>query len=223
MHRSTILVQPPPSGGTISVVRQPSGTNVNVIELSGTAHPNIQVITSSAVAAGNTLVALIGFVSYTNSIAQVSDNKNAGNWTKAFEFDDTSNSNCIGVYYKTNCAAGVTTVTCTFSANCDWPVMAIYEVAGLAGTLDGTAGGGTVGTATPSSGNIVTTQAKDILFGMCFPASTVTACTPGWTSYLSAVDVAGFEYQIVSATGTYAATFTTASATNNSQCIVALH
>jgi hypothetical protein len=129
----------------------------------------------------------------------------------------TSNTPHAGVAsgkIATPLVGGVDTITVTWGASVGLAAFGAYEYAGIAQSswLDQTAGA--TGTSTsPSSGNVTTTAASEVLIGVVCGAGAPTF-TPGsgWTT-VEEFDIQGSkiyaaEDQVVIATGTYAATAT---------------
>jgi hypothetical protein len=139
---------------------------------------------SSGVTAGNELFAVIRLGNNSDTPITVSDNVNAGNWTQAVLLNDATNGRYIGIYYKENTGAGTPTVTLSYAlSDASLKGLNIYEYSGLAtsSSIDQVNSANSASTSTPTSGNITTTQASElILAAMTFStSSTVTVSTEG--------------------------------------------
>ena len=121
------------------------------------------------------------------------------------------------IYYAANiaaAAASANTVTVNFSAGTDFPGVAIYEFSGLATSLpldqNTSAVGDTAGNpVTISSGSVTTTTANQLLFGgqVDYSTNATSGTGTGYTGLGADVNNQQDEYEIVSSTGAYAATF----------------
>ncbi len=120
------------------------------------------------------------------------------------------------IYYATNIAsagAGVNTVTVTFNGAASYPDVRILEYSGVATTspVDVTAaltGNGTLA----ASGPATTTNPNDLIFGADLVGGTTKGAGPGFTSRLiTAPDGDNAEDEVVTSTGSYAATAPTTS------------
>lgn len=160
------------------------------------------------VGAGHVLIVVIGWANTTSTISSVSDGTNTysvGVATKA----GTGVSQAI--YYVASAAAGSPTVTVTLSATVSGIDLTIYEFSGV-GAVDKTASAFGTGTAA-SSGSVTTTVANELLFGAGTVSNAFSSGEAGWTSYITPFSDL-MEYDIVSSTGSYAATGTAASGSN---------
>lgn len=169
---------------------------------------------TSAVTAGSLLIAVARVINATQQTFTVMDNKNAGNYA-----NDVANYNSQGsgitsvIASKPNAASGTTTITATVGTSSSVLDLVIYEVSGIATSTPLDVQIGAAGNSTAvSSGNATTTSSSDFLigsaaFGSAF-ASSITVGS-GWTAGPN-VDSSKLytEYQITSATGTFAATCT---------------
>ena len=101
------------------------------------------------------------------------------------------------------------TITLNISGASGYASLAAYEFSGLTTTLDGSVISHVdSGTSTPSAGNLVTTNANDLLFAACIPGGNITGGAGGtWVPFIDS-NLSGFQYNIVTTTGTYAASFT---------------
>lgn len=160
--------------------------------------------------AGNCLIVAVTLDDTLGSINTIGDT--LGN-TYGTPTHISGNSTQCWVYVIPNCLAGANTVNVTFSSpsTVNYPVLIIAEFSGLAlsSPLDGTPPAATGNSTAPSSGNLTTSNANDLLFGVCSTDAGVTAGAGGsWTTIITSPDLTAYQYSIVSATGTYAATFT---------------
>ncbi len=116
-----------------------------------------------------------------------------------------SGSNAI--WYATSIKGGADTITANFAASTGFSLIYVHEYAGLATSpLDQVSSQTGTGTAV-TSGAKTTTQANELIFGY----ASVDHCVLSGSTGFSARQTAGCnmsEDMIVSATGTYAATFT---------------
>lgn len=154
-----------------------------------------------------------------------SDNVNAGNY--AADGSETGNSQTLFLQSMPNAGAGATTVTCALGSAQTLRLI-IQEFSGVAASspLDGTPVGADSGGASntsPSSGNLTTANASDLLVGIiiCGNGNGALTAGSGWTLDQSVVNKAFAEYQIVSATGSYAANGTLAASDNWNALIAA--
>jgi len=159
---------------TLSVVQHASATKNQASGTAGTAAPAF----ASNTAAGNCLVAVISVAVFTGtpSIASVTTNGTAENWTLAKSETRSSGSTLItAIYVDPNTGGGqkIIDVNCSFTsslASNDAEILVdIYEVAGVAASsmLDQVAGATNTGSPTTFSSGATptTTAASEIEFG----------------------------------------------------------
>lgn len=159
----------------------------------------------ASVGAGNLLVLGI----YTDSSATITVSDNRGNTWNLVYNTVVSGIGRIAFYYAQNVAAGSTTVTVTQTGAFTGLVVAEYSGIATTSSFDQTNSGSAV-SSSPSSGNVTTTQADELLVGFATTEPGVT-WTAGTNFTLRDANSSGqlqLEDRIVSATGTYAATFT---------------
>jgi hypothetical protein len=174
------------------------------------ASPNAKAF-SSNVTAGNWI--LVGSRSTSSVGAWSCSGTNCGAFTEIGTGQGTPGGNGVRLFYALVSTTGTCTVTLTVAgSNFRGEMM---EVSGLASSspLDQTTkASGT--SATPSSGSVTTTQADELLFGVVgTDGGNTFAAGSGYTLREANLDVAlQIEYQIVAATGAYAATMSITSA-----------
>ncbi len=117
-----------------------------------------------------------------------------------------SGSNAI--YYATNIKGGADTITAKFASSSGFSIIYIHEYSGVAANspLDQTSSQTGTGTAI-NSGAKTTTQASELIFGTASVDYSVSAAGTGFTKRQTAGGNMS-EDMVVSATGSYAATFT---------------
>jgi hypothetical protein len=171
--------------------------------------------TLNGVAGGDLLVA--PFNCGVGSVADITVSDNNGNtWQIAEGFVFFAGSyHTIGVAYAANVNAGNTTVTVT--NNQGQPTVASLSewnsgVPGAALGLDQIAGATGTGTS-PSSGNVTTTSATELMIGMIFSSNGGLSAGSGWTGLANLLSAEFPEYQIVNSIGSYAATAAATSGT----------
>jgi hypothetical protein len=193
----------------ITFVQGPSTTfNRNY---SAASVSTLAVTYHAAVTSGNCLVACVSWSTATGTVTSVKDNVNNTNFTLAGTLRQ-GNGITAGVYYlATATAAGTPVVTLTMSAaepNCE---IVVAEVSGLGTTISlDVAISATAATANANPGSLVTTQANDFLLSYAAVTSTCTAGTASWTFTQLNTTSNGFQYRIVTSTGTYPDSFTSA-------------
>ena len=137
----------------------------------------------------------------------VTDNVNAGNYAQDVLQDQTTDSHQAWIHSMANAGAGATTVTVTLDIARTLR-FAIHEYSGLAtsAALDQT-NGGQGNTNAPTSGNLVTTTADELIFGWNTNGDNPTP-TAGASFFIRENIASGkavSEDRIVAATGTYVA------------------
>lgn len=177
-------------------------------------------------AAGNLIVVGGGDAGATSGhTLSVSDS--LGNTYTAAQSNFTgANNDVLSLWYVASSLAGANTVTVTVSGTGADHYCWAAEYSGIATVtpLDQTTAAANAGVTAWTSGNVTTTQASELLIGWAMGgngAATATAGT-GWT--LQASTTAGsqspaWEDQIVSVTGTFAATFTYSAAVSGVDAI----
>jgi hypothetical protein len=190
------------SSGTITFVQAASGpssiqaTNTSVV----TAYLHPQT-------AGNLNIVAVGWADTTSSISSVVDSK--GNiYTRAV--GPTTNTGVQqSIYYAKNIAGGANKVKVTFNQAAAYPDVRILEYSGLDPTspLDVTAAAAGSGT-NASSGSATTTSANELIFGAGATAHHFTAAGSGFTKRLLNMYGNIAEDEVVSSTGSNAATAT---------------
>lgn len=169
---------------------------------------------ATGVAQNSLLVVTLGFGNTASPTLAVADSKGNTYQLDKSQHDATNGTNAV-IYSALAATALVQNDTVTVTATVttiNFPIMDVYEVTGAATTswLDGTPAGATGTSTSPSSGNVTTSNADDLIMGVMFfsgGATTLTAGSnltvlvnrqPGTKSYAT-------EYRIVSATGSYPA------------------
>jgi len=162
--------------------------------------------------AGNLIIVSVTGNSSGTDVTGVTDSK--GNTYVRANLNDTFASGPIWntTFYAKNiaaAAAGANTVTVALTSTSSTDVR-IFEFSGLdpSAPLDQTGSAhGSLGTV--SSASVTTTTASELLFGSCGTAGGVSAYGTGWTGLeITSPNTDADEYQIVAATGSYAASFT---------------
>src|SRR5579859_7031355 len=175
---------------------------------------------ASAVSAGSPMLIAGVFNGNDPATITVTDNVNAGNYSNdVTQVLATDLDTCV-IASKLAAAAGATTVTATLASASGSIVLCIAEVAGIAtsAALDKTASANNT-SATPNSGNTAaTTTANEFVFGFLGTNDTnaETIGAGGWMTLGDVVAHVGGNtnnyvadaWQIVSATGVQAASFT---------------
>jgi hypothetical protein len=174
---------------------------------------SVAVAFSSAQTVGNLNVVVVGWNDVTHTVSSVTDTKgNSYSLAVGPTKNGATNTLTQSIYYAPSiaaAAAGANTVTVAFSGTATAPDIRILEYSGLATSspVDVTAAAG--GSGAVSSGSATTTSANDLIFGACTVTNVVSAVGSGFTQRILTTpngDLA--EDQIVSATGSYAATAT---------------
>jgi hypothetical protein len=141
-----------------------------------------------------------------SSADTVSSISGGGTWSKVVS-QSYATSGVPCEMWAANCTSSVSSVTVTVSGS-NFCFVEYHEFSGATTTTDGTSSGAANST-TPSSGNIATTNASDLIIGFYNGSVAISSFESGWTGDPS--NNSG-EYKIVTSTGTYASTFTLASA-----------
>jgi IPT/TIG domain len=171
---------------------------------------------TTAQAAGNLNVVVVGWPDISGTIASVTDS-NGNTYVRAVTTGTTAlpapGASQLGVsqaiYYAKNITAGVNTVTVTFNQNTAVQSIRIVEYSGLdtVNPLD-TSVGNSGNALTADSGAVATNSANDLLFG----AGTITTAFTGSGTGFATVLLNGLgdivEDQAVTAAGSYNATAT---------------
>lgn len=191
----------------------------NLGNATGTSLTSLILTVGATTTVGNTII--LGVVNHAQN-ATVSATDSAGN---TYQLDKSqapgSNAEVSILSSKTiaSLASGTGTITVSFSVTVNNVAVFAYEYSGLKATtyVDVVAGAGGTSTS-PNSGNLVTTSAVDLLFGVVGWEKSNPSTATSWTkldeldNYLSSTKSALTEASIVSSTGTYAATATITSA-----------
>jgi hypothetical protein len=167
-----------------------------------TATPSCQF--NSNTSSGNLIVAIYEGGA-NRAVTSVTDSQ-SNSYVKAIAQGGTATP--AEIWYALNIVGGTTpTVTVTIASACTFNVVEIYEFSGILSSAAADGAGSSAGgsSVSPASGNFTTANANDLIISGMQCANTSTAGTSGWnvesTSHQS-------EYLIVSATGTYNATYT---------------
>ena len=190
------------SSGTIAFVQVASGpptiqaSNISV----AVAYVHTQI-------AGNLNIVAVGWGDNISSISSVKDSK--GN-TYVLAVGPTPNTGLQqSIYYAKNIVGGSNTVTVKFNQAAAYPDVRILEYSGLDPTspLNVTAAAKGNGTSA-SSGSATTTSANELIFGAGNTAHHFTAAGSGFTSRVINIYGNIAEDEVVSSSGSYAATAT---------------
>ena len=185
----------------------------------GSAVSSVSVAFSTNNTAGNLIIAFVR-MSTTSQTVTLADS--AGNtYTQAVAQSQTSDGSQVRLFYAKNIVGAANTVTATFSASNNHPWLAIYEYRGLSTTspLDQTASAQNFSSAPSSGATGTTTGANELIFGgFGFPASYSGTQAAGSGFTLAQNDTstspAANESKLVTATGSYTATFSLGSSAN---------
>jgi hypothetical protein len=185
----------------------------------GTGSGAVQSAFPSANMAGNLILAFVR-MSGTSQTVTVTDSR--GNaYTEAVGQTQTNDGHQSHLFYAKNITGGADTVTATFSGTNNHPWLAIYEYSGLSTTvpLDRTSTAQGSGTAVSSGSTSVTSTASELVFaGVGLPASYSGTATAGGGFVLgqrnTSTSPGATESALVTATGSYAGTFTLSSSAN---------
>jgi hypothetical protein len=191
---------------------------ISLVQQTATASSTPTVTrTLNGVAQGDLLV--MQFDCGSSSVAAITVLDNNGNlWqiAESLTFNDGS-FHTIGIAYASNVNAGNTTVTITNSVSQPITVnLAEYSQTGIVGgylALD-QVNSNTANSTSPNSGNVTTSiSPNELLIGMIKNDAGSLIVGVGWTENTNFLGTIMPEYQIVTSTGTYAATATSASGT----------
>jgi len=195
------------AAATISYVQVNSSVTKNTGTLSA-AYSSVQT-------AGDMNIVVIGWDSGSITVSSVTDSK-GNSYKLAASYSNSSVGIAQSIYYASNivaAAAGANTITVKLSGSTGYPDLRILEYSGV-NTLDKTASGeGTATTA--SSGSVTTTQASELLFGACYNFGTTNGPGSGFTQRILTGDSDNAEDEVVSATGSYAATASVSGGSGN--------
>ncbi len=171
---------------------------------------SVSVTYSKAQSAGNLNVVVVGWNDSTATVKSVTD-ISGNNYKLAIGPTVQSGTASQAIYYASNiasAAASGNTVTVTFNGSAAFPDIRVLEYSGLdpSSPLDVSIANMGNGTSS-SSGSITTTFANDLIFGANTIQSTTTGAGAGFTSrMITTPDADIAEDEVVSATGSYAAT-----------------
>jgi hypothetical protein len=158
-------------------------------------------------------------ISLNTTVSGVSDNATPSSNTYALAItkSDATNNQTVSIWYAQIVNGGGTkpTVTASLGASAVTGV-SLYEFSGVASSSPIDVPGassvtGSSGTAVTSTAMASTSNAADLLFGLCVVGGATSAGEAGWTMQTDAQGNA-CEFFITSTTGAYAATFTQTSA-----------
>ncbi len=184
----------------------------------GSAVTSVSQSFPNANVAGDLIIAFVR-MSTTAQTVQVTDS--LGNvYADAVSQGQSVDGHQIHIFYAKNIAAGVNTITATFSAVNNHPWLAIYEYSGLSTSapLDQTSSAQGFTSAANTGATASTSSAHELLFaavGLPAPSSWIVTSGSGFTSLQQDTNVsrAATEGRIVNAAGQYAATFSLSGAT----------
>lgn len=180
-----------------------------------TGQSSISLALATGAAAGDLVVVVGGFGVASTPTLTCADNSGGGNVYQLDVRADKTTSDTPHAYIFSCLLAGALTtshtITVSSSPNFNRPFAAAFSISGIAtsswldqfnSAID--AGAGT----SPSSGNITTTQAEEILIGATTNGNTPQTLTmgSGWTrlgNHISGAKSGDFGYSIKAATGTY--------------------
>ena len=175
-----------------------------------TPQTTVSVKFTSAQAAGDLNVVVVGWNNSTSVVSTVTDTK--GNvYTPAVGPTVVSGALSQSIYYAKNiaaAAAGANSVTVTFATAAAYPDIRVLEYKGADpnNPVDVTAAN-TGNSATSSSGSATTTNATDLIFGANMVTTTTSGPGSGFTKrLLTSPDGDIAEDRAVTATGSYSAT-----------------
>ncbi len=185
----------------------------------GTGVASLAVPFANANTAGNLLIAFVRLSTTSQTVAVTDSAHNT--YLDAVAQAQTGDAHQVHIFYASNVAGGPNTVTATFSSINNHPWLAIYEYSGLSATspLDQTSRA-QGSSASPNSGATAPTASpNELVFAATgLPASYKGTTTPGSGYTLQQQDTgtsrAANEAAAVSATGSYAGTFSLSSSTN---------
>jgi len=175
-----------------------------------TAQTTVKVTFTSAQAAGDLNVVVVGWNDGTVTVSSVADSR--GNvYARAVGPTVQSGTASQSIYYAKNiasAAAGANAVTVTFSAAAAYPDIRILEYSGAdpGNPVDVVASNSGSSTSS-SSGSATTTNATDLIFGANLVQTATTGAGSGFTKrLLTSPDSDIAEDRMVTATGSYSAT-----------------
>ena len=161
-------------GGAISFVQVKSATPQS-------ASSSVAVAYTTAQAAGNLNIVVVGWNDTTSTVSSVTDSR--GNTYTMAIGPTTGTGLRQSIYYAKNIAAGSNTVTVKFNQAAAYADVRVLEYKGLdtSTPLDQTAGASGTSNAV-SSGAVTTTSANELIFGAGMTAGRYTAAGTGFTS-----------------------------------------
>lgn len=178
---------------------------------SGSGSPTQSCAFSSANAAGNLLVAFVG---YTGSGAAISLTDTAGNpWLSCGPRVEASGVACQ-LFYAANCLGAANTVNAAYAPAVAYPALYVFEYSGAAtaAPLD-TQASAAPNSATPTAGPITTGAANELIVSAIYGYAHIASAGSGYTARRYAGG-GGLEDQISGAAGSYSASWNMASANN---------
>ncbi len=193
--------------GTVS--HMAAAQAINFVQVNSFAPPSAGSLTttfSSAQAAGNLNIVVIGWSDTTTTVTSVSDSQ-GNNYQLAANYASSSLGMTQSIYYANYIAAasaGANTVRVTLSASTSYPDLRIAEYNGV-NTLDKTSSAGGTST-TANSGAVTTTVANELLFGTNYTYGNTNGPGSGYTSRVITNNGDIAEDAAVSSAGTYSAT-----------------
>jgi Galactose oxidase-like, Early set domain/Glyoxal oxidase N-terminus len=206
-----------PSVSSSIQVTSPPPTGINFVQVNSAprtiqaSNSSVAVTYSSTQTAGNLNIVAVGWGDTTSSISSVTDSK-GNTYTRAVGPTSTTRLQ-HAIYYAKNIAGGSSnTVTVKFNQAAAYPDVRILEYSGLdtSSPLDVTAAATGNGTSA-SSGSATTTSANELIFGAGNSANNYTAAGSGFANRIINVYGSIAEDELVSSSGSYAATATNSS------------
>lgn len=179
----------------------------------GTGTTSVVLTLTTGVPSGDDVVVCVTWAASAGGTLSVRDSK-SNTYTQRVAMLAGVNTLFGAIYssHLSNSLISGDTITFTTTTSVNAIVLAAYDVSGLQTiSFDQATSSGQVTTSTPSSGNVTTTSASEILFGLLHATGTPTAGSGYTTLDHNATftsHVFDSEYQIVSSTGTYAANWT---------------
>jgi len=145
-----------------------------------------------------------------NQADSVTDSVQGGNWNQDVTANLATDHDTVGIFSRVNATGGATTVTAHGTTVVG---LAIHEYSGLATTtpLDKTQSNNATSGSATSNSTATTTSANELVFGLIGTSGSGDTVTAGSGYQARETDAPGHiatEDKIVSATGTYAATWT---------------
>jgi hypothetical protein len=179
----------------------------NAVMGSGVA--SISAAFASANTSGNTIIAFVRMSSSSQTVTIADSQGNA--YTEAVSQLQSADGHQIHLFYAANIKSGANAVTSSFSSTNNHPWLAVYEYTGTL-HVDQTAAAQGSGTAANAGPTAATTSASELIFaGLGLPASSAASIGAGSGFTLLQQNPSGSpganESAMVSATGSYAATF----------------